>query len=187
MDVESEEERWGWFLKLVAVASGASAGFVGAPGLLWDLPVTTGIIMRSVADIARSYPGESLDSDETRRACIEVFAFGGPENDDDDADAGYWLARSGVNHLAMEQVIRQVAKQFGVTLSEKAVAQIVPIAGAAAGGGLNYAFIDYYPQMARVHFTIRSVERRAGDPSAVRACFSAQVRGLREKRKPRRE
>ncbi len=56
MGAAREGNPWNWFHKLVAVASGAGAGFVGAPGLIWDLPVTTGIIMRSVADIARLIP-----------------------------------------------------------------------------------------------------------------------------------
>jgi hypothetical protein len=185
MDTTSEAEPWDWFHKLIVIASGASGGFVGAPGLLFDLPITTGTIMRSVADIARTYPGESLDSDDTKRGCIEVFAFGGPENDDDGADAGYWAARAGLSHVAIEQLIKFVAGRFGVALSEKAIAQAVPIAGLVAGAGLNYAFIDYYQQMARVHFTIRGVERRAADPTAVRACFSEQVRSIRYGRKPR--
>ena len=183
MDDTSDTERWGWFHQLVAVASGATAGFVGAPGLLWDIPVTTGMIMRSVADIARSYPGENLASDETKRACIEVFAFGGPEAEDDDADTGYWLVRSGANHMAIELLIKTVAARFGVTLGEKALAQAIPIAGLLAGGGLNYAFMDYYQQMARVHFAIRDVERRSADSSAVRACFSHQVQAVKLGRK----
>lgn len=183
MDDTSDNERWGWFHQLVAVASGATAGFVGAPGLLWDIPVTTGMIMRSVADIARSYPGENLTSDDTKRACIEVFAFGGPEAEDDDVDSGYWLVRSSVNHMAIELLVKTVAARFGVALGEKALAQAIPIAGLLAGGGLNYAFMDYYQQMARVHFSIRDVERRSVDPSAVRACFSHQVQAVRLGRK----
>jgi hypothetical protein len=186
MDYDGEEERWGWFHKLVASASGASAGFVGAPGLLWDLPITTGIIMRSVADIARSFPGERLDSDDTKRACIEVFALGGPETNDDDADMGYWAARATINHVTIEAVIRKAAERFSVVVSEKFVSQAVPGIGAIAGGGLNYVFISYYQQMARVHFTVRRAEREAADPSAVRACFSAQVRRIKSERKIRK-
>lgn len=179
MDADGEGDRWGWFHKLVATANGVGAGFVGAPGLLYDLPVTTGVILRSVADIARSFPDERLDSEQTRRAIIEVFALGGPEDSDDDADQGYWATKMALNNVAIEQVVRLAASRFGVVISEKLLAQAVPIIGAAAGGFLNYAFIDYYQQMARVHFTIRQVERRAADPSAVRACFDAHVRIIR--------
>jgi hypothetical protein len=185
MDAESDSQPWNWFHKLVAAASGASAGFFGAPGLIWDLPITTGTIMRSVADIARSFPGEQLSLDNTKRACIEVFAFGGPETEDDDADAGYWTTRAAVSHLTIEMLIKVVASRFGVVLTEKVLAQVVPVAGMVAGGVLNYAFIDYYQQMARVHFTVRDVERRTTDLSAVKACLSYHVREVRQPRKLR--
>lgn len=182
----ADAEQWNWFHKLLAGASGATGGFFGAPGMVWDLPLTTGIIMRSVADIARSFPDESLGSDETKLACIEVFAMGGPETDDDDADAGYWAARAALSHLAIEKVVQVAAVRMGLQLAEKTVAQIVPIAGMVTGASLNYAFVDYYQQMARVHFIIRGVERRAADPSSVRACFSSRVREVRERRKRRK-
>ena len=60
-------------------------------------------------------------------------------------------------------------------LSQKYLTQAVPLIGAAAGGTLNYVFMDYYQQMARVHFTLRELERRH-DPDAVRACFDSLVR-----------
>jgi hypothetical protein len=182
MDSESASERWQWFHKLVATASGAGAGLVGAPGLPWDLPVTIGLIMRSVADIARSYPGENLNSVDTKRACIAVFAFGGPQADDDEAELGYFATRLSLEHVTIEVFIKRVAAQFGATLSEKILTQAVPITGAVLGASLNYAFIDYYQQMARVHFTIREVERRSPDPSAVRACFTYAVHEARRKR-----
>ena len=47
-----------------------------------------------------------------------------------------------------------------MTLSSKLLAQTVPVAGALAGGGLNWVFMGYYQEMARVHFTIRAIERR---------------------------
>jgi transposase len=49
----------------------------------------------------------------------------------------------------------------GQSLTEKTLAQIVPIAGSVAGAGLNYAFMDYYQQMARIHFTIRQARQVA--------------------------
>jgi len=183
LDNEGAGDRWEWLHKGIVVISGASGGFFGLPGLLWDLPITTVNIMRSVADIARSYPGEDISADDTKRACIEVFAMGSPLIDDDDAELGYWAARVGLNHVSVELLIKTVAARYGLVLSEKILAQAVPVAGAIAGGALNYAFIDYYQEMARVHFAVRGVERRAPDPSAVRPCFSAVVRTVREGRK----
>jgi hypothetical protein len=143
-------------------------------------------MMRSITEIARSH-GEDLGAAETRQACIEVFAFGGPEIADDDIDIAYWTIRGSLSHASLTLLIRQVAARFGVMLSQKYLTQAVPFIGAAAGSTLNYVFMDYYQQMARVHFTLRALERRH-DPDAVRACFDGMVRQLRERRerqKPR--
>jgi hypothetical protein len=184
LDVDGAGDRWGWLNKTLVLVSGATGGFAGLTGLLWDLPITTTLIMRSVADIARDFPGEDLTADDTKRACIEVFAFGNPLSDDDEADLGYWTARAGLSHATIELLVKQVAARFSVVVSEKLLAQAVPVIGALSGAGLNFAFIDYYQEMARVHFAVRGVERRAVDPSAVRPCFSAIVREIQSRRRP---
>ena len=60
----------------------------------------------------------------------------------------------------------------------------MPFAGALAGTGLNYAFMDFYQQMARVHFTVRALERKyGGEDTPVRACFDGLVRQARDRRR----
>ncbi len=155
--------------KLIAAATGGASGFLGLPGIAADLPVTTCLIMRAIADIARAH-GEDLNAHDTRQACIEVFAFGGPELADEDVDIAYWTIRGSLSHASLTLLIRQVAARFGLMLSQKYLAQTVPLLGAAAGTTLNYVFMDYYQKMAQVHFTLRELERRH-DPNEVRACF----------------
>jgi hypothetical protein len=180
LDAANQRQPWRWFSKLVAAATGGASGFVGVPGIAADLPLTTCLMMRSIAEIARSH-GEDLASADTRQACIEVFAFGGPEIADEDIDIAYWTIRGSLSHASITLLIRQVAARFGVMLSQKYLAQAVPLIGAAAGSTLNYVFMDYYQQMARVHFTLRELERRH-DPDAVRACFDTLVRKARARR-----
>ena len=62
--------------KLYAAISGAAGGAFGFLALGIELPITTTIMMRAVADIARS-EGFDLDDFDTKQACIEVFALGG--------------------------------------------------------------------------------------------------------------
>ena len=62
--------------KMLATLSGAVGGAFGLPALAVELPVSTMIILRSVADIARSQ-GEHIHDVDTQLACIEVFALGG--------------------------------------------------------------------------------------------------------------
>ncbi len=168
--------------KLAAAASGVASGFVGLPGVLFDIPFTTTTILRSIAEIARD-SGEDLAAEDTKRACLEVLAFGGPSSADDETEIGYWATRIGMNHLAVNVLIRSAAGRFGIVVSEKFLAQAVPVAGAVAGGALNYAFTDYYQTMARVHFCLRSLDRRTNQPQAVRALFAEMVRSARDRRR----
>lgn len=169
--------------QVATTMSGVASGFVGLPGVLVDIPFTTATILRTIAEIARD-SGEDLSSEETRRACLEVLAFGGPgEAGNNEAEAGYWAARLGVSHLTINLLIRSAAGQFGLILSGKIMAQTVPFAGAVAGGMLNFSFTDYYQSMAKVHFYLRALERRTGDPEGVRRHFDAMVQAARDRRK----
>lgn len=170
------------FHRLATAASGAASGFIGLPGVLFDIPFTTMTLLRSIAQVARD-SGEDLAAEDTRRACLEVLAFGGPNNADDETEIGYWATRVGVNHLTVNLLIKSAAGRFGLVLSEKFLAQAVPVAGAVTGGLLNYAFTDYYQNMAQVHFCLRSLERRSGSPLAVQECFTQMVRAARDRRR----
>jgi hypothetical protein len=168
--------------KWTAAASGVASGFVGLPGVIFDVPFTTTLILRSIAEVARDC-GEDLSVEETRRACLEVLAFGGPSAADDQTETGYWATRAGLSHAAVGLLIKSAAGRFGVVVSEKFLAQAVPVMGAAAGGALNYGFTDYYQKMAQVHFTLRSLERRTGAPALVKACFDEMVGMARDRRR----
>lgn len=164
-----------WLHRALATASGAAGGFFGAAGGLFDVGATTGLILRSIAQIAREHEGEDLASEETRRACVEVFAFGGPGTKDDEVDVGFWATRLSLSHLVLNELIKFTAARLGITLTAKLMAQSVPVVGAVSGAGINYIFVRHYQQMARVHFTLRELERRYGDPDGVRACFDRLV------------
>ncbi|WP_164100760.1 EcsC family protein [Candidatus Laterigemmans baculatus] len=176
-----------WSHKLMAGVSGAAGGAFGLPALAIELPLSTVLILRSVADIARSH-GEELSELEVRLACLEVFALGGGRKtseegsgEDEGTEIGYLAVRAGLakhvsdaaKHLARKglteptapplvRFIAVIAKRFGVVVSEKVAAQAVPIIGAAGGALLNTFFIDHYQDIARAHFTMRALEREHG-------------------------
>lgn len=85
----------------MAAASGAVGGFFGLKGTLIELPVTTTIIMRSVADIARS-EGFAVRDPLIQGECVQVFALGGRSTEDDAADSAYYAARVGLSEIARE-------------------------------------------------------------------------------------
>lgn len=176
--------------KLAAAACGAAGGAFGMAALMVELPVSTTIMMRAVADIARS-EGFDLRELATQQACLEVFALGGNTASDDASETGYYLTR-GFTAEVMRQlsaelagkaaqggtwmvgltpketakwlakVVEKIAGRFGVVVSEKFAAQAVPVIGAATGAALNTMFTDYYQDMARGHFIVRRLEQRYG-------------------------
>lgn len=168
--------------RLATAASGVASGFVGLPGVLFDIPFTTTTILRSIAQIARD-AGEDLAVEDTRRACLEVLAYGGPSPADDETETGYWATRIGTNHLTIELLMKAAAARFGIVLSEKFLAQAVPVAGAVTGGALNYAFTRYYQDMAQVSFSLRALDRRTGQPAMVRKYFAEMLTEARNRRR----
>jgi hypothetical protein len=174
--------------KLAVAAAGAAGGFFGLPALAVELPISTTVILRSIADIARS-EGEHFKSPGARLACLEVFALGGTSKGDDAAKTGYFairatLARSvseATHHIAkrgivpegapaMVRFITRVASRFGVSVSEKLMAQAVPMIGAVGGAVINSVFIDHFQDMARSHFIVRRLERTY-DPELIRQAY----------------
>ena len=164
-----------------AMTTGAVAGFFGLETLIVELPLTTGIMFRSIADIARA-EGESPQDPETLLNCMQVFAMGSRTSSKDDAaetsyygvrvalskavtDALQYVASQGVGSAsapALVRLISALASRFGVVVTQKAMAQTIPVIGAIGGGLVNTIFISHFQDMARGHFAIRRLERRHG-------------------------
>jgi hypothetical protein len=165
--------------KLAVAATGAGGGLFGLGGLSVELPISTTVMLRSVADVARS-EGERVKSPETKIACMQVFALGGAGGGDDAAESGYfavrtalaraagdasrYLARQGASASAppLVRFVTAVAQRFGIVVSEKVAAQAIPLVGAVGGAAINVLFMDHFQNMARGHFTVRRVERAYG-------------------------
>lgn len=171
--------------KIMVGATGAGAGAFGLAALPIELPIATTVMLRSIADVARS-EGEHIKAIQTQLACLEVFALGGRSKGDDAAETGYFAVRAALARAVSEaaqfiterglvqegapviaRLIGQIAARFGIVVSEKAAAQAVPILGAVGGVSINLLFIDHFQDMARGHFVIRRLERAHG-PEKVR-------------------
>jgi hypothetical protein len=169
-----------WLHRGVAVGAGALGGFFGWMGLAAELPFTTTMILRSIADIARS-EGESPHDLDTRLACIEVLAFGGTGKNDEGAESGYFATRAalaqqitavsqhivhrGLSESGAPVVIRlinAIANRFSIPVTEKVVFEAAPIIGAVSGASLNAIFIAHFQKVAQGHFIIRRLERAHG-------------------------
>jgi hypothetical protein len=176
-EVRAASNRWH---KLLVGATGAAGGAGGLPALSLELPLSTTIILRSIADIARA-EGEDLGSADAKVACVQVLALGGASDKDDASETGYFAARAAmakavseaVRHISQRGLTQQgapailrlvttVASRFSINVTEKAAAQAVPVVGAVGGAIINTLFIDHFQNMAQGHFIVRRLERAHG-------------------------
>src|SRR5260370_30166269 len=115
MDKDTEGDSWDWFHKAVVTATGAAGGATGLAGAAVELPISTAIMLRSIADIARSR-GEDLRSDEVRISCLQVFALGSPSPADNAAETGYWFVRAALSE-AIKDAMRYASSQGAASAS----------------------------------------------------------------------
>ena len=160
--------------------TGALGGFFGLPGLAVELPVTTTVMLHSIAEIARSQ-GEDLSDPNSALACLEVLALGPQGGQKGALESAYYATRAALAqvtrdaaaYVAQKGLVKEgapvlvsflgkIAARFGLEVSEKAAAQLIPVAGAAGGLTLNVLFMRHFQRIAEGHFTIRRLERKYG-------------------------
>jgi len=174
--------------KVITAFSGGIGGAFGLSALAIELPISTTIMLRSIADIAQA-EGHNLDEIETRMACLEVFSLGSNRSPiDDGAESAYFSARGAISYemkLAIDavanmsekaiqealikgqlplfvKVIESIASRFGITVSEKLVAQTIPLIGAVSGASINLMFMNHFQSMAEGHFIVKRLEKKYG-------------------------
>jgi hypothetical protein len=165
---------------LTTAVTGAAGGFFGLPGLAVELPITTTVMLHSIAAIARQH-GEDLTQPEPALACLEVLALGSRGTREEAIDSAYYASRAALAQVtrdaaayvaekgmakegapALVAFLARIAARFGLEVTEKAAAQLIPIAGAAGGAALNVMFTNHFQRLAEGHFTIRALDRKYG-------------------------
>ncbi|MDE2419586.1 MAG: EcsC family protein [Gammaproteobacteria bacterium] len=169
-----------WWHTTTVAASGGVAGFFGIGAVAAEIPISTTIMMRSIADVARS-EGANLNEIETLLECVQIFALGGISTNDDAAEIGYFVAREALAkaitdaaaHIAKHGVTQEgapaivrlinlIAERYSLQISEKTAATVVPLIGAAGGALINTLFITHFQDVAKAHFLIRRLEKLHG-------------------------
>ena len=168
------------FHKILVGASGGMGGAFGLAAIPVELPLSTTLMLRSIADIARS-EGHHIRDLSIKLSCLEVFALGGNNEVDDATESSYWAVRAALAKAITEAVgflaergvvehsapavlklIAAIATRFGVIVTEQVAAKAVPIIGAAGGSMINVLFMNHFQDMARGHFIVKRLETRYG-------------------------
>jgi hypothetical protein len=167
------------FSSFLAGVAGGISGLFGLSALAIELPLTTTVMLRSIAEIAR-HEGEDLSTLEARLACLEVFAYGAKRTDEN-IDVGYYAARTLISKYTgdvaalflergaidasapvVSNLVTEIVSRFGIVVSDKVAAGAVPIIGALSGATVNMIFMDHFQKIAKGHFTLRRLERTYG-------------------------
>jgi hypothetical protein len=167
------------FSTFLAGVAGGLSGLIGFGALAVELPLTTTVMLRSIAEIAR-HEGEDLSTVEARLACLEVFAYGAKRTDEN-LDVGYYAARTLISKYTSDiaavilergaidasapvvsNLVTEIVSRFGIVVSDKFAAGAVPIIGALSGATVNVIFMDHFQKIAKGHFTLRRLERAYG-------------------------
>lgn len=194
----------GLWHRVAATVAGGVGGAFGVAGLAVELPVTTSILFRSIAAIASRF-GEDLSDPQVRLECLTVFSLGRSGSEGNAMDASYLTARVGMASLVrnaaqtiasqgskgvaemlargtspvLMNLLSRVGARFNIVISEKLVAQSLPIIGIATGAAVNNAFAGHFNSVARYHFGIRKLERQFGE-EIVHAEYRKKVESLAE-------
>lgn len=169
-----------WVHKAIVAGSGMAAGALGPYSLFVELPFSTCVMLRSIADIARS-EGHDVSLVQTKLECMEVLALGGRGAADDSVETGYWSVRGALAksiseaaaHLAgkglsekgappLARLVGAIASRFSGVVTEEAAAVAIPVVGAVSGAAINYLFMNHFQEMARGHFVVSRLEKKYG-------------------------
>jgi len=181
-----------WMGKALTGLAGGVGGFFGMAALPFELPLTTTLMLRSIAEIARA-EGEDVKSLETMLACLEVFALGGGRGETSKLGLEYYAARAMLTKLTRDvsrsmmergainasspiiaRLVGELVSRFGFAVSDRFAYGIVPVIGALGGATVNIVFTDHFQRVARGHFVVRRLERDYG-AAVIRRHYAAML------------
>jgi len=147
----------------LATTEGAATGLAGAAGIVPDLVALVSINLRAAGEYA-TYCGFDVKVPDERVYALQLLdQVAAPSNNTKDvAIAPAVRTASKVARQQSTQVLEQIgagsaieaiARRLGINLTEKKLAQMVPVTGAILGGGLNYLYTVKVCQTA--HFLYR--------------------------------
>ncbi|WP_176736304.1 EcsC family protein [Oligoflexus tunisiensis] len=168
--------------------TGAMGGLFGLLALPFELPISTTMMLRGISDVAAQW-GMDLEDPEVQLQCLYVFTLGSLETvEDDDVDSKYLSSRLAFDQMiraastyvakqsakeilrafdtgaapALMRLVARIARSFELALTEKLVAESIPLVGAIGGATINALFCDYFVEAARYHFGLLYLEKIHG-------------------------
>lgn len=141
----------------LALAEGAGFGFGGMVTLLPDASLLALITLRLMQRLALLYGFETHGRDQRIEMWKAAAAASG-------IDYGKDLAEKQILEKLAPRIAERFAAKIGTEAAEKWVGRLIPLAGSAIGGALNYSFVRGWGRRAQRHLRAKHLEAKASTP-----------------------
>ena len=156
----------------LASAEGVATGAAGAAGIVPDLVALVAINLRLAGETA-THCGFDMSDPEERLFALQVLDYvansGNSTKDVTLAPAMRTASRVARKHstdfieqVGLGNVVEGIVRRLGMNLTEKKLAQMVPVTGALMGGGLNYLYTSKVYRTCHFLYRERFLETKYG-------------------------
>jgi hypothetical protein len=162
--------------RIYSAIEGAATGAVGVLGIAIDVPALVTLCLRAVNEYA-TYFGFDIELPHERYYALMVLSVTATGTDAERLQALDEITRvaKDLNRqegplpdmTPNEGLIDRLAQALAARLGKAKLAQLIPIVGAAIGGGFNRAFLDEVCDTAELLYTERWLIRKHGPELAV--------------------
>jgi len=197
-----QTDRSFWAHTMATATTGAIGGWMGLAALPLELPVSTGLILRSISSVASEW-GHNVQDPQIQMECLFIFTLGSSKShSDDEMDEAYLTSRIAfaqmlrdaaifISHHSSKQILSaidkesapiivgllsKIARSFEISVSRKIMTTAIPVIGAVTGAAINAAFCDYFTIAARYHFGLKYLENHYGQ-SIIQNLYQQAARG----------
>ncbi len=150
LDLEQVDTTIGYLgakYKSIAFIEGTATGAAGAPGIALDIPAIITLNLRAIGEYA-TYCGFDVQKQQERLFAMNVLALASSPKNSSKAAAMAQLVKiakdvarkkpwKDLEKYTFVKVIEKIAETLGIRLTKAKLGQVIPVAGAAVGGGYN--------------------------------------------------
>ena len=163
--------------RIAATGEGVVTGALGPVGAPMDLPLLVGLALRASNEYA-TYFGFDIETDEEKCYVMALLAVACAVTDDAKQETLREITRvalalagdrsgSDAQRRMTKDLVEKIAEALVMRLAKGKLAQVVPIVGAAIGGGYNLRFIGEVCRTAEMLYAERWLIRAHGPGVAV--------------------
>src|SRR5712692_7359980 len=147
----------------LALAEGAGFGLGGMITFLPDAGLLTVITLRLIQRLSLLYGFEARGRDQRIEMWKAAAAASG-------IDYGKDLAEKQILEKLAPRIAERFAAKIGAETAEKWVGRLIPLAGSAIGGALNFSFVRGWGRRVQRHLRAKHLEAKASAPPHSPAC-----------------